>query len=183
MTVIRLGLIAALLATSAISRNVDAEASVASTLAEAWQWGSVATQITFFASLVCAGRWLASMWGALPREDWKVGSIATTPQSAVAYLCIPFFNYYWMFAMNLALCDRYESRAYGPWRKETDLSGRGLVSSAAGLSLVGLVGALAAGSPLGVLQYAITVAAPLFWIFYMRHLDAMRARLEHGESR
>ncbi|WP_394845894.1 hypothetical protein LZC95_00335 [Pendulispora brunnea] len=175
-TIVRLALIAVLFAITALSPKVDT--GVANVLAEIGQWGSTATQVMFFASLVCAGRWLTSMWEALPREDWKVVSIPITPFSAVAFLCIPFINYFWMFAMNLALCDRYESRAYGPFRKETDLSGRGLVLSAGCLSLLGLVGVLAAGSPLGVLQYAVTVAAPLFWIFYMRHLDTLRSRLE-----
>jgi len=179
-TIVRVTLLAALLALSAISPRLDA--SLAGLVLKAWPWGTTAVQITFFAGLVCAGRWLKSMWEALPQKDWKVGTISTSPQGAVALLCIPIFNYYWMFAMNLGLCERYESRAYGPWRKETDLSGRGLVLSAGSLTLIGLLGTVAVNTPLSVLQYATTVAAPLFWIFYMRHLDALRARFDENEA-
>ena len=137
----------------------------------------LATQLTYFAALYAAAVWLRRTWTALPPEERKVGEGPVTPNWALNALIIPIYNYYWMFVMNLALCENYESLAPRRLGTTQERSRRGVVLTAGCLQIVGTVGALGARTPLRGLAYA-SFGAAVFWFMYMRHVDGLREQLE-----
>jgi len=150
--------------------------TVTAILTTAWNISSKGLMPMTFLTCVVVAIWVYRSWGALPHRARKVRGKELTPVSAYALLAIPIFNFYWMFAMNLALCDAYETMATGRvWQRDKS-SGHGLVWSAGGLLLLGLVGQAAAQTPLSVLQLA-SIASPIFWFLFMRHIDGLRSEI------
>lgn len=66
--------------------------------------------LLLLAQLVLGVFWVHKAWSWLPMDQrwtrqWKSW---ISPDQAAGYMLIPYFHYYWMFVVNLGLCDALE---------------------------------------------------------------------------
>lgn len=104
---------------------------------------------------VAALLWVHASWSMLPsweRRNRK-GKVFT-PARAVAWLLVPGFNVYWIFAMPVAYCDALDRILLG-----------------AGSFRVAPRGLAIASAILTLMPYVNLLLAPVFWFFFMLGAD------------
>lgn len=108
--------------------------------------------------------WVYRAWSWLPVEqryarNWRSW---ITPAQAALFLLVPFFQYYWMFVVNLGLCDALDRlRVMYPTRQAAPKQ----------LALVG-----------SILQIVFWPAALVFFYLFMRKVEQMTAEMSDVAS-
>jgi hypothetical protein len=111
--------------------------------------------VLLFTQLVLGVVWLHKAWSWLPLDQrwtrqWKSW---ITPEQAAGYMLIPYFHYYWMFVVNLGMCDALERlRVLYPTRQGAP---KDIVLIAC------------------ITQIVFWPVAPIFWLVYMKRVEEM----------
>lgn len=99
--------------------------------------------------------WLGSAWGSVPPDQRVI-----TPGEAVGKMFIPFYNLFWIFRVNSALCTALDM----------SLGGMGSMARAPrGLAIAAAI--------TQVIPYVNIAIAPFMWLFYMFSADVARKEL------
>ncbi|HSQ65862.1 MAG TPA: hypothetical protein VLM85_21720 [Polyangiaceae bacterium] len=104
--------------------------------------------------------WLHQAWKWLPMEQRFDKNGKRVGPDGVFMLLIPYYNLYWMFVINLALCDAMERVRFTA--RTTQTASRDTAMWACILELV---------------PFANFFVAPFFWASYMRQVDAMHEEI------
>jgi hypothetical protein len=111
--------------------------------------------------LVLSLVWLHGVWSWMPFEHRYTGrGKPVTPVNAVVMLLIPYYNLYWMFVVNVGLCDALERMRLQ--YRTVNAAPRGTAIGACVCQLLPL---------------ANLFVAPFVWFFYMLSVDKLRAEL------
>jgi hypothetical protein len=111
--------------------------------------------------LVLSLVWLHGAWSWIPFEQRYTGrGKPVTPTNAVLMLIIPYYNLYWMFVVNVGLCDALERM-----RLQYRTVNTAPRSTAIGACVCQLI------------PFANLFLAPFVWFFYMLSVDKLRAEL------
>jgi hypothetical protein len=111
--------------------------------------------------LVLSLVWLHGAWSWIPFEQRYTGrGKPVTPLNAALMLIIPYYNLYWMFVVNVGLCDALERMRLQ--YRTVNAAPRGTAIGACVCQLI---------------PFANLFVAPFVWFFYMRGVDALREEL------
>ncbi|MDB4995508.1 MAG: hypothetical protein JWM74_2940 [Myxococcaceae bacterium] len=111
--------------------------------------------------LVLSLVWLHGAWSWIPFEQRYTGrGKPVTPTNAALMLIIPYYNLYWMFVVNVGLCDALERMRLQ--YRTVSAAPRGTAIGAAVCQLIPFVNLF---------------IAPFVWFFYMLGVDKVRAEL------
>jgi hypothetical protein len=151
---ILVGVVLLVLADGSHGDEADAAAIVATILI-------LGSLVLMNVKLVLALVWLYGMWSWMPFEQRFTGSgKQVTPINAALMLIIPYYNLYWMFVVNVGLCDALERMRLQ--HRTANATPRGLAIGAAVCQLI---------------PFANLFIAPFVWFFYMRGVDRVREEL------
>jgi hypothetical protein len=120
--------------------------------------------IFVYVKLGLALYWLHGAWKWVPMDQRVSPQGKRFTPGDVFMLLIPYFHLYWMFPINMALCDVME-RVRAMWVREpsSDPSPRDTAMWAAICELI---------------PFANFFIAPLLWASYMRRIDVMHEEIE-----
>lgn len=119
--------------------------------------GMILVAVLMIYAQIGAGMWwVHRLWSWLPPEQrytrhWKSW---ISPGTAVGFLFIPYFHYYWMFVINCGICDALDRlRVAYPTKHAAP---KGLAIAA------------------GICQFVIPLpVGSLLWLLFVRRVDAM----------
>lgn len=116
--------------------------------------------VFYYVRLGCGMYWLYGAWKWLPMEQRfdRVGRPRTPSETFMLF--IPYFNFYWMFVYNYALCDALDRMRVR--YRTTEAAPRDLATWASISEIVPL---------------ANLVVAPFLWASYMKRIDRMHEEM------
>ena len=128
--------------------------------------GLLVGALLIYVKLGVALYWLHRAWKWLPMDQRFTRDGKRISPGDVFMLLIPYYHFYWMFPVNMGLCDAMERlRAYYVRAQRTEPPPRDTAMWAAICELI---------------PFANFFVAPFLWTSYMRRVDLMHEEIENA---